>query len=207
VRIVGLTGGIASGKSTVRRMFAELGAATLDADQVAREVVEPGEPALAEIVAEFGPEFLLPDGCLNRRALGDRVFAPGSAGKWDRQRLNRITHPRIGAALQEKLAQFAREGVRVVVLEAAVLKEAGWDELVDEVILVVVQPSVQAQRLIADLGLPSVQAKARVRAQRPTQMKPREAHHVLRGDRPLVEIQAQVRALWNSFQAAARSPG
>src|SRR5919201_6621650 len=100
MRVLGLTGGIGSGKSLVARIFQELGAEVIDADQLAREVVEPGEPALAEIVTDFGPDILLPDGRLDRTKLGSVIFADPAA----RRRLNAITHPRIRDRMRQAVA-------------------------------------------------------------------------------------------------------
>jgi dephospho-CoA kinase len=202
--VVGLTGGIASGKSTVAGMFGALGARVLDADQVGRDVVVPGRPALAELVAAFGSAVLLPDGQLDRRAVADRVF--GSAAELSR--LNRITHPRIGWELNKKLLVLATEkpDPPVVVLEAAVLVEAGWYHLVDRIVVVVAQHSTQVARLMAVNGLDAAQAEARVRAQLPLRARLRFADHWVDGESSLSETQQQVALIWEDLVRRSRTP-
>ena len=117
--VIGLTGGIASGKSTVARMLKERGAAVIDADQLARKIVEPGQPALAELVARFGAAILTADGQLDRKRLGAIAFADEAA----RADLGRITHPRIAAASAQAIAAWADAGANVVFYEAALLVE------------------------------------------------------------------------------------
>jgi dephospho-CoA kinase len=207
--VVGLTGGIASGKSTVARMFAELGATVLDADDEGRAAVEPGEPALAELIAAFGSEYLTPAGRLDRPALGRRVFSDGKA----LQILNRITHPRIAERLRTRLkglADAARNGeagppndARVVIVEAAVLIEAGWAILMDKIVVTQSQHSTQVSRLIARSGLTAAQAEARVRSQIPSSTRLRHADFVLDGELSLSETREQVRSLWTHLRRLA----
>ena len=195
--VVGLTGGLASGKTTVAGLFAELGAVLLNADDEGRALMEPGEPALAETVAFFGPGYLLPDGQLDRRALGARVFS--SAG--DLRVLNRITHPRIARRLRSKLltiSRTAKEGT-VVVLEAALLIEAGWAPLVDKILVVSTQQTTQVARLIARSTLSHSQAQARVSAQMPLRQKLRHADYRVNGEAPLPETREQVAAIWRQL--------
>lgn len=137
---IGLTGGVASGKSTVQAMFVGLGVPVLDADLVAREVVAPGSPALDEIAQVFGPEMLLADGTLDRRRMRERVFADEA----ERKRLERITHPHIRQRMHAwKTAQTAP----YCMLSVAILIEAGMDSLVDRTLVVDVPEAVQQQRL------------------------------------------------------------
>jgi len=195
--VAGLTGGIASGKTTISRMFGELGATVINADAEGRAVVEPGEPALAELAAAFGREYLQADGRLNRRALGDRVFSRPA----DLRRLNRITHPRIGVRISKKLEYLANDSpaAGVVVLEAAVLIEAGWARLVDKIIVVVTQPSVQEGRLIAGSQMDASQAGARIRAQIPLRERLKYADYRVRGDAPLEETRAEAAAVYGEL--------
>src|SRR5690554_1150684 len=125
--IIGVTGGIASGKSTVARAFEALGAPWVDADDVAREVVEPGEPALAEISERFGQRVLNHDGTLNRRALREIVFADPAERRW----LESVTHPRIRARLTEHLARLQASGAPYVLLVSPLLFESGQSEMAD----------------------------------------------------------------------------
>lgn len=195
--VVGLTGGIRSGKSTIARMFQELGATVISADQEGRAVVEPGRPALAEIVAAFGPAYLLPDGTLNRAALGDLVFSCRAA----LETLNRITHPRIERRLRARLAELARNPPRppIVVLEAAILVEAGWHPLVDRTVVVATQHCTQLARLLHGSGLSRAQAEARIHAQLPLNERLRYADYRVSGEAPLSETRQQVEAIWQDL--------
>jgi dephospho-CoA kinase len=183
--VIGLTGGIASGKSTVAAMFAERGAAVLSADRVGHEIAAPGEPGLAEIVAAFGTDFLLPDGTLDRPALGRRIFASPR----DREALNRITHPRIAKRLLKNIELLANNPPpsSVVVIEAALLIEAGWAGMVDLVVVVTAQPSTQVRRLMARSGLSRREAEARVRSQLPLRARLSHAQFQLDGEASLPE--------------------
>src|SRR5258706_12632864 len=127
VRVIGLTGGIAAGKSTVARIFAELGAPVVDADQLAREVVAPGQPALDEIVRAFGLGVLDASGALDRKQLGAIVFADEDK----RRALNAITHPRIAAVTQARLAELRARGETLAIYEAALLVENGIHHVLD----------------------------------------------------------------------------
>ena len=133
-RIIGLTGGIASGKSTVAAMLRERGVAVIDADVVAREVVEPGTPALADIVARFGDAVIGNDGRLERQKLGDIVFGDDDA----RKALNAIVHPRVAAASQQKIADLAAAGEAVVVYEAPLIVENKLTAWMEALIVVAV---------------------------------------------------------------------
>lgn len=170
----GLTGGIATGKSTVARLFREAGLEVIDADAVAREVVEPGRPALREIAARF-PGVVSADGVLDRKALGERVFGDDAA----RAALNAITHPRIAQAVQEKTAALEARGVTRLVYEAPLLIENRLHEGLDGVVLVVAPPAVQLARLMARDGLTEAQARARIAAQLPLDEKRRHARWII----------------------------
>jgi len=170
-KIIGLTGGIASGKSAVADALRARGAAIVDADLVARQVVEPGQPALADLVARFGSQILGADGRLDRKALGERVFADPAA----RADLNRITHPRIAAASQAEIARHVQHGAPVVFYEAALLVENRAHEWLDAVIVVAAPPDVQKVRLMARDGPDEAAALARLGAQLPPEDKPKVA--------------------------------
>lgn len=188
--LVGLTGGIATGKSTVATMFRGLGAVIIDADVLAREVVEPGQPALAEIVEEFGPEMLQADGRLDRKALGAIVFA--SADR--RRRLEALTHPRIRQRFDGTLVDLTRAGFRgVVMFDAAVMIESGNYKNMDRLVVVVTDEATQIARLIARDGCTREDALARIRSQMPLSEKARLADHVIdnSGDRAATEDQVR----------------
>jgi dephospho-CoA kinase len=196
--IVGLTGGIASGKSTVGRMLAEMGADVVDADRLARDAVRPGEPAWQAVRATFGERALRPDGTLDRAWLGERVFADAEA----RRRLNAIIHPVVVQELQQRIAEVRARPPRpdgrphVLVAEVPLLIEEGLTDLVDRVLLVVVQPATQVARLMHDRGMPEEAAWARVRAQLPVEVKRRHAHRVLDGEADLAVLRRQVEEVW-----------
>lgn len=200
--VAGLTGGIASGKTTLARMFAERGCAVLDADRMGHEVIAPGEPALAEIVAAFGPEFLLPDGRLDRAALGARVFA----SRKDRESLNRMTHPRITKKLLKNIELLAnrRPSKPVIIVEAALLIDAGWSRYVDEIIVVTAQHSEQVRRLMARSGLSRREAELRVRAQIPLHERLRHATYRVSGEAPPQETSAAIDAILASLLQSRR---
>jgi dephospho-CoA kinase len=192
MRVVGLTGGIASGKSTVARALAELGAKIVDADQVARQVVEPGEPAYEEIVASFGAEVLLPDGKIDRKKLGALVFADAEK----RQRLNAITHPRIAAETQKKLMALGAAGERVAVYEAALLVENGVHRGLGGLIVVACSEMEQMTRIMRRDHLSQAEALQRIRAQAPLSDKVAVATWVIDTNGPVEATQKQVAKVW-----------
>jgi dephospho-CoA kinase len=163
VHVIGLTGGIASGKSTVARLLVNRGAAVIDADQLARQVVEPGQPALAELVARFGAAILTPEGRLDRKRLAAIAFADPMA----RADLGRITHPRIAAASAAAIATWADAGADVVFYEAALLVENRAHTAMAGLIVVAAPPEVQYARLVERDGLSPEDAGARIAAQAP----------------------------------------
>ena len=161
--IIGVTGGIASGKSTVANAFAALGAPWVDADDVAREVVEPGEPALEAIAERFGREALNEDGTLNRRALREIVFGDPAERRW----LESVTHPRIRERLQAHLARLQASGAPYVLLVSPLLFESGQHAMVDRCLVIDVPEPVQIARTAARDGVDEAQARAIVAAQLP----------------------------------------
>jgi dephospho-CoA kinase len=176
--VIGLTGGIASGKSTVARLLAERGAAIVDADQVARQVVEPGQPALAEIIARFGTGVLTTDGTLDRKRLGAIAFSDPAA----RADLNRITHPRITAASASAIASWADAGAGVVFYEAALLVENESHRTLPALIVVSASPEVQLARVMARDGLSREDAEKRLASQLPLADKRAVATWVIEND-------------------------
>jgi dephospho-CoA kinase len=199
VRVIGLTGGIAAGKSTVAGMFAAHGAAVLSADAIAREVLAPGSPALAAVREAFGPSVFHPDGSLDRAALGDRVFADPEA----RCRLEAITHPPTLARIRRILAGWRQalppERPRLVILEHPLLIEANHTDLVEGIILVVAQQSTEVARLTNVRRLTEEQAWARIRSQLPAEEKIPFADWVIDGEAPLPEVRRQVAQIWDQL--------
>jgi dephospho-CoA kinase len=205
-RIVGLTGGIASGKSTVARLLTELGATVIDADAIVHELQAPGRPLLAEMVAAFGAEILRADGSLDRAALGDRVFRDAAA----RERLGRIVHPVVGAEMLRRIAAARAAGARLIVLDIPLLFEgrargtgsAAQMDL-DATILVTVPESVQVERQMARDGCDRDEALRRVRAQLPLEQKEPLADYVIDNSGSPAETERQVRAVFAALTDAA----
>ncbi|TMG16859.1 MAG: dephospho-CoA kinase [Chloroflexi bacterium] len=194
MRVLGLTGGIGSGKTMVGAMFTELGAELIDADQMAREVVEPGQPALDEIVTSFGRDILLPDGRLDRRTLAAIVFADASA----RARLNAITHPRIRERMDAAIAA-RRDRAGVLIVDIPLLFENLRTGVVEKVIVVWVDPQTQMRRLIERGGLTEEEAHQRIAAQMPLDEKRRLADHVIDNRGTPAETRRQVEAILRHY--------
>lgn len=189
--IVGLTGGIASGKSTVSNMLRELGVHIIDADVVAREVVAPGAPALDDIREAFGDGVIAADGSLDRAALGDLVFSNPEA----RATLNGITHPRIGQAMWAKAEAAGESGHTWVVYDAALIVENGLHHILDATIVVACPREMQIDRVVARDDLSREDATARVDSQLPLADKVAVADYVVDNDATLDETRARVSAL------------
>lgn len=193
---VALTGGIASGKSTATRRFAELGAEVVDADLVARELVAPGQPALAEIAAVFGDDVLDADGALDRRAMRERVFADADA----RRRLEAILHPRVRATLHERAK---RSTAPYAMLAIPLLVESQGYDWVDRVLVVDVSREVQRARLLARDGITAALAEAMLEAQASREERLAIADDVIANDGSLAELDAQVAVLHARYVAMA----
>jgi len=190
VRIWGLTGNIGSGKSTVGRMLLARGVPVVDADQVAREVVEPGTPALRDIASRF-PGVVRADGSLDRKALAARVFADPA----EREALNAIVHPRIAEEVALRMSDLDASGEKVAVYEAALIVENGLQAGLDGLILVTAPVEVQLERLRAREGMDEAEARARIAAQLPASEKVRHATVVLDNSGSEAQLQAQVERL------------
>ncbi len=188
--MVGLTGGIGAGKSAVAQRLAELGAVIIDADALAREVVEPGTDGLAEVVAEFGAGVLRPDGSIDRPALGRIVFDDPDA----RARLERIVHPRVRARTAEIVA--AADPDAVIVNDVPLLVEAGLYRAYDIVIVVQAAASVRVARLVADRGMAESDVRARIAAQATDEERRAVADVVIVNDGRRDELIDQVDAVW-----------
>jgi dephospho-CoA kinase len=191
VRIIGLTGGIGSGKSTVSGMLRELGAAVVDADEAARAVVEPGQPALAEIEAEFGDGVVGADGRLDRQAVAARVFADDAA----RTRLQQITWPRVQAWSAARLGEAADAGAAIAILDTPLLFEAGLNGGLEATIVVWVPVEVQVRRAV-ERGMHESDVRARIAAQMPLDEKRDRATHVIDNSGSREATRAQVNATW-----------
>nr|WP_217911712.1 dephospho-CoA kinase [Myxococcus sp. AM011] len=191
-----MTGGISSGKSTVTRMLRELGAEVLDADVLAREVVEPGTPGLAAIAERF-PGVVGADGRLDRARLGARVFGNDA----ERAALNAITHPLVREAFVEKVQALEARGVERVIYDVPLLVEAGMHEWMEGVALVWVPRDLQKARLMARDGLDATAAEARLAAQLPLDDKRAHATWVIDNSRDLSSTREQVESVWRAMLA------
>lgn len=201
--LIGLTGGIASGKSTVARRLYEHGAVHLDADQLARKVVEPGTPALAAIAETFGPEVLRADGSLDRERLGGIVFGDDAA----RAKLNAIVHPAVRALSGRLIAKAEAENPdAVVVYDVPLLVEANVDHPFDLVVVTDAPKRTQVKRLVEQRGLDPLQAEARVDAQIDREARLKVADVVIDTDGSLGHTMSQADALWSrvTSELAAR---
>ncbi len=194
MRVIGLTGGIASGKSTAARLLAELGAPVIDADLLARDAVLPGTGALAAIVAAFGNRLLQKDGTLDRGALGKLVFGEPQA----RRTLEGIIHPEVRSLAQRRLQELEESGARIVFYMAPLLMEAGADSLCSEIWVIDLDEATQLQRVTARDGLSSQEARQRMAAQMPLAEKAARGDLVIDNRGSIEELSARLRGLWES---------
>ncbi|MEW8978130.1 MAG: dephospho-CoA kinase [Symbiobacterium sp.] len=199
MRIVGLTGSIASGKSTVSAILRELGAPVIDADAIVHDLQRPGTPVTEAIAREFGPAVLRPDGSLDRAALGRIVFSDPAR----RRALEAIVHPAVRAEIERQVEALRREGRAAVVLDIPLLFETGWDKRVDEVWVVYVDETTQRARLMGRDGLSPAEAEARIAAQMSLEEKMRRADRVIDNRGDLARTRAQVLAAWQAVAGGA----
>ena len=192
--IIGLTGGIGTGKTQVAKSLEELGAAVVNADLLGHEIYKPQTEGWREVAAAFGERVVGPDGEIDRRALGGIVFSDEDALR----RLNAITHPRIYALAAERLDALKRQGAGAAALEAALLIEAQWTGLVNEVWVVTSPEADVIERLRERNGMDADTARARIRSQMPQAERAARADAVLENSGSLEELAADVRKLWNS---------
>ncbi len=198
--LVGLTGGVATGKSTVAKMFKRCGAAVIDADELAREVVKPGRPAWRKIVNKFGKNVLHPDRTINRHTLGAIVFSHPAK----RRLLEQIIHPRVAREQQRLTRQAARKDPRAVIIyDVPLLFEAGIDERVDRTLVITADKETQVARMKKRNGLSRAEALRRIKSQMPLAEKRRRANYVLDGTVPKPKLFRQVRQLHNTLATLA----
>ncbi|WP_341954857.1 dephospho-CoA kinase [Salinibacterium sp. TMP30] len=202
MHLIALTGGIASGKSTVARRWQEHGAVVVDADALAREVVEPGSPVLNAIAIRFGPEMLSPDGSLNRAALGAMIFGDAQA----RQALNGITHPAISRLAQRRFDEAERNDAEaIVVYDIPLLVESAQSlDRFEAVITVEAEPEVRVQRLIDHRGMARDEAKGRVLSQASSDERRAVADFVIDASGSLADTQNRADAVWSSLSERLR---
>ncbi len=196
-KVIGLTGGIGSGKSTVSQCLAELGAVILDADKVGHEAFKPNTGTWREVVAAFGKQIVTPSGEIDRKKLGEIVFGhPESLS-----RLNQIMHPRMYDMMKAQIEEYRRQGVDVIVLEAAILIEANWTSLVDEVWVTLAPEAMVLERLKQQRGLEEVQTLARIRSQLSSEERSKHANVIINNDGDLDEVKVKVKELWATLHA------
>lgn len=197
-KVIGVTGGIATGKSTVTLLLGELGATTISADDLAREVLAKGGAAYQEAVERFGESILTPDGEIDRPALAAIVFSDPQA----RADLNRITHPHIISAMQRSVDSFRNAPPApdsVMALEIPLLFETGLEGMVDEVVVVAAEPETQQSRLTTRSRLSAEEARQRIAAQMPIRLKVERADRVIWNSGSLDDLRGLVRAVWDEI--------
>jgi dephospho-CoA kinase len=194
MRIIGLTGGLGSGKSTVAEVLRELGAAVVDADEAAREVVRRGQPGFDQVVEAFGAEMVAPGGELDRNRLADLVFADDAA----RTRLNAIVHPLVRDWMAARTAEAAESGADLVVLDLPLLYESGLERGMEEVVVVYAPEEAQVERAVAR-GMREADARARVASQMPLAEKRARATRVIDNSGTPAATRAAVELLWREL--------
>lgn len=200
--LVGLTGGIGSGKSTVAAHLAEHGVPVVDADAVAREVVEPGEPALADLTSHFGEQILADDGTLDRAALAAAAFVDDE----QRSALDAIMHPRIAERVTQRLAALDAQGRALAVLDHPLLLETEGRERVDTVVVVIASEDVRVRRVVEQRGLPEDDVRARIRAQTHDEERRAAADHVIVNDGDRAALRTRTDALLIRLREEAGLP-
>ncbi len=198
LRVFGLTGGIASGKSTVAALLRERGVPVVDADELAREALAPGSDGLREVVAAFGAGVLAADGSLERKKLGSLVFRDAEA----RKRLNAITHPIVRRLSQQRFAALEAAGIELAAYDVPLLFEVGLEQALRPVVLVATSEAAQLARLQARDGLSGDEAQARIDAQLPLTEKRARADHVLENDGTPGDLAAQVERVLAQLRAS-----
>ena len=196
MKVIGLTGSIGSGKSTAAGFFRKLGARLIDADKIARKVVEPGEPALIKLTEAFGKKILRNDGTLNRKIVAEIVFSSGEK----RKLLNSIIHPSIYDEIYRSIEDYRKEGADIVIVEAALLLEKkGLIELLDKLIVVSIDEETQKKRLIGRGDLTHEQIDARINSQLSNNEKVKHADYIIDNNGKLEETRKHVMEIWSKL--------
>jgi dephospho-CoA kinase len=199
MKIIGLSGGIGSGKSTVASILKDLGATLIDSDKVGHEVLTPGSSGWWEVVNQFGREILTPEGTIDRKQLSEIVFQDPVALR----ALNRIVHPKIEEEVRSRLKIFQKQGVEIAVIEAALIGEAGWVPLAEQIWVVKSSRDTTLKRL-KERGLPEVDALARMASQSPAEKHVKRGLVIVNNDGCLTDLKAAVKKLWLELQCKER---
>ncbi|MFH1148667.1 MAG: dephospho-CoA kinase [Pseudomonadota bacterium] len=195
---IGLTGGLATGKSTVLKLFRDTGAITIDSDLVAQEIVRPHQGAWSEIYSEFGPEYFLPDMNIDRRRLKNLMFSDPTA----REKLNRIMHPKVKRIILEDLDRHLESKTDVpVIVDVPLLFEVGWQRIFDRTVLVYARPEIELERLTKREGINRGEAKEWLASQIPIEEKLKLADYVVDNSGTLEQTRDQVMALMDVFRS------
>ena len=194
--VLGVTGNIGSGKSAVCRILAKLGATIIDADELAHETYKPHSQAWQELINTFGKDIVRANEEIDRQKLGQIVFPHPDA----LAQLNQIVHPRAYRMAQERIEDYRRQGAKAIVVEATLLIEAGWTDLVDKVWLVVTPEDVAIQRLSQHKGIAKAQILTRLKAQMPAEEKMKYADEVIYNQGSLGQLEANVTELWRKLR-------
>jgi dephospho-CoA kinase len=197
--VIGVTGNLGTGKTTVSQMLVELGARHIEADEVGHELLQHDKMARRQIVAAFGKSILNASGEIDREKLARLVFDDKAA----LARLNRITHPRILRLVKRKIEEYHKASAGVVVVEAALLIEAGWRSQVDQLWVTTAPEGTIVARLMKSRGMTEEQILDRLRAQMPQEEKARQADVVINTDCPIGELKARVKELWQRLPAVS----
>jgi phosphopantetheine adenylyltransferase/dephospho-CoA kinase len=200
LHVIGLTGGIASGKSTLATFFKTHEIPVLDADVLGHRTYDPGTDTFKAVLAAFGDDLVAADGSIDRRVLGGKVFGKPEELK----RLTDIVWPGIRKLASEALSELETAGNRLAVLEAAVLFEAGWEDLVDEVWVVAVEPDQAVARLAARNGLDEAAARARINSQLSNSERTARANVVIENNSDLEALQSGIESAWNKLEERLR---
>lgn len=197
MKVIGFTGGIGSGKTTITQYLTELGAVIIDADKVGHEAFEPDTEIWREVVNAFGAHILAPDNKIDRKKLGSIVFGDPDA----LSRLNGIMHPRMFDMMKVRIEEYRQQGVDVVVIEAAVLIEANWTPLADEVWVATAPETAVLDRLEKQRGMDKEQTLARIRSQLTSEERTKHADVIINNEGSLDELKAKIGQLWERLHA------
>ncbi|MDI6780575.1 MAG: dephospho-CoA kinase [bacterium] len=192
--VIGLTGSIGTGKTTVANIFHDLGAVVIDADRIAREIVEPQMPAWQQILDAFGDKVLNPDSTINRHCLGELVFND----RLSRERLNQITHPLIREVIRKQIF-LSEQTNKIIVIDAPLLIEAGLQDMTDKIIVVSASRDTQIKRLKMRNLFSDLQIETRINSQLPLEVKIEKADYIINNDGNILETTTQIKKMWEEL--------